>query len=392
MELKKITAFIFTALLTLSSLSVYAEDGEPVKYENELYHIGYDIPADSYFLIPKDETKPSYVGIYSNNGNPKADLNKYYVLKNGTENDYIFPHYFENVNGFNTKALKAYENVGNCLYSQYFEHVNCIDLTEDRVFQNPQYNFLCLENCYAVSLKYADKFEWDGNDDGFMPVSPAFKKNQSYSLKPADDKRVGRFITYTYDKSTGNLEPIFITNVYNPLYLQYTDYRGNEKPPASAEITVTKETDFIYKSDAHIFDFGGKMVYEDDDLLCSDNFEEKYDFNDITSAYKNSVLQQILKSDTYYSSADFFKNITTSAKTDVDKEYWRYMGEIAVIGNYNIYSNRLKEKYLTSASSFKELDYILRRLSYERNAVFPNGKLPKYSPDYKPPTFYSRYY
>lgn len=386
MKLKKFITLVITAALALSSLPVYAEDTEPVKYENELYHIGYDIPADSYFLIPKDPTKPSYVGIYSNNGNPASALNKYYILKEGTENDYIYPRYFENLEGFREKALKAYENVGKCLYAQYFEHVNCIDISKDKNNSNPSYNFLCLENCYAVSLKYADKLEWDPNNDGFMPVSTFFKKNESYSIQPPDTKRVGKFKTYSYNESTGNIERIHSAYAYNPLYLQYTNYRENENPPTSSIITITKSTDIIYKSDAYVCDLNKNVIYKDQDLTYSDNLVEKYNFNDITPAYKNSVMQQVLNSDTYYSSVDLFKNITSSAKTDVDKEYARYMREIAIIGNYNIYGKMLKERSLKSASSFKDLDYLLRQLAYNRNITL--GTSSEYSPNYEPPKYF----
>lgn len=391
MKLRKLVTIIFTSALMLSSVPVYAENTEPVKYENELYRIGYDIPADSYFLIPIDETKPSYVGIYSNNGNISADLNKYYTLKEASKADYIYPHYFENIEGFRNVSKNAYENIGQCLYSQYFEHINCIDISKDKNNSNPSYDFLCLENCYAVSLKYADQLEWDPNNDGFMPVSSYFK-TQSYLIKPADDKRVGKFKTFKYNENTGNMEPVTSNSVYNPLYLRYTNYNSDEKPATDASITITKDVDIIYKADAYICDFDGNVLYRDQDLLSSDNFVEKYNYDDITPSYKNSVFQQILGSDTSYSSKDLFDNITSSAKTDADIEFCRYMREIAVIGNYGIYSNMLKNKYLTSATSFKDLDYILRRLMYERNKVFPNGSSSEYSPSYVPPKYYGRNY
>ena len=51
MKLKKFITLVITAALALSAIPAYAEDTEPVKYENELYYIGEDIPADSYIVI-----------------------------------------------------------------------------------------------------------------------------------------------------------------------------------------------------------------------------------------------------------------------------------------------------------------------------------------------------
>ena len=39
MKLKKFITLVITAALALSAIPAYAEDTEPVKYENELYYI-----------------------------------------------------------------------------------------------------------------------------------------------------------------------------------------------------------------------------------------------------------------------------------------------------------------------------------------------------------------
>lgn len=393
MTIKRILPLVLllTNIVTVTSVKAaeITKTEEPVKYENELYHIGYDIPPDSYLLIPKDNTKPAFVGVYSNSGNPKAELNKYYELSVGTEIDYIYPHYFEEIEDFRKKTSKAYENQGKCIYSKYFEFTGCIDLSSEKNKTNPPYNFLCLENCYAVSVKDADKLDWEPNNDGFMSMSTFYKKGESYSIKAAEGKPEASFACYKYDKITGDIKPLTSCVAYNPLYLRYTNYDKDEIPPTSGLITIPKETYIIYKNSADIFETNGNFMYTDQELLVPDNYTEKYNFNDITPTYKISVIQQVLNLNSS-SYANFFKALSYSAKTEVDKEYCKYAREIGVITNDSIYNNMFMDKYFSAVTSFKDLEQLLRYVLYlnqtPRTSVFYNS----YDVNYNPVTYYNR--
>lgn len=391
MKLKRIFALVLSIAVGLTTVYVHAsvttETEEPVKYENELYHIGYDIPADSYLLIPKDNTKPAFVGVYSNSGNPKAELNKYYELSVGNEIDYVYPHYFDESEDFSDKTEKAIENVGKCLYSKYFEFVGCIDLSSERNIKNPSYNFLCLENCYAVSVKYADKFEWNPNNSGFMPVSAFYKKGKSYSVKVAENKPKASFVCYRYDKITGNIEPLTSCYVDNALYKQYTNRHTDGQIFTSKLLTIPKDTDIICKKDANIFDINGNLMYTDQNFSIPDNYTEKFNFADITPTYKLSVQQQLSNFNTAFS-IRFFKDLTSSAKTDVDKEYCRYAREIGVISNGGIYNKMVVDRYFSNAASFKDLEQLLRYVVY-LNPISVSGT---YDANYMTPSYNLYYY
>ncbi|MDO4300262.1 MAG: hypothetical protein Q4D26_02585 [Clostridia bacterium] len=366
MRFKSILPLLLSLGIILTAIPAEAAETangeEPVKYENELYHIGYDIPADSYFLIPKDNTKTAFVGVYSNTGNPKAELHKYYELSVGTEIDYLYPHYFEEIESFRKKALKAIENEGICMYSRYFEFTGCIDLSSERK-ANPSYNFLYLENCYAVSVKYADKLEWEPNNNGFMPVSAFYKKGGSYVIKAAEDKPCGSLACYKYDQISGRMSKLEDEHAYNPLYLRYTLYDEDERPPVSGFISIPRETNIILKEDADIFETNGTLLYTNQDLAVPDNYIEKYNFNDITPAYKISVIQQVLNLNSAFYT-EFFKSLTSSAKTEADKEYCKYAREIGVIAGPSVCNNIFMERYFSPASSFKELEQFLRYMVY----------------------------
>lgn len=384
MRFKSILPLVLSLGIILTAIPVRAAETangeEPVKYEKELYHIGYDIPADSYLLIPKDNTKTAFVGVYSNTGNPKAELHKYYELSVGTEIDYVYPHYFEEMKSFREKTLKAIESEGICMYSKYFEFTGCIDLSYEKK-ANPSYNFLYLENCYAVSVKYADKLEWEPNNNGFMPVSTFYKKGGSYTIKAAEDKPCGSLSCYKYDQVSGRMSILEDKDVYNPLYLQYTLYDEKKRPPVSAFISLPKETNIILKKDIDIFETNGNLLYKDQDLAVPDNYTEKYNFNDITPAYKISAVQQVLNlnSDFY---AEFFKSLTSSAKTEADKEYCKYAREIGVIAGSNVYNKISMKRYFPSAASFKDLEQFLRYMVYlnpnSKTGVHYDGITPNY--------------
>lgn len=409
MKMKRIFALALSVVVSLTTVSVQAAvtnaSEEPVKYENELYHIGYDIPADSYLLIPKDNTKPAFVGVYSNAGNPKGELRRYYEISVGAEIDYIYPHYFDQSEKFSEKAEKAIENEGKCLYSQYFEFTGLIDLSSERNKTNPSYNFLCLENCYAVSVKYADKLEWDPDNSGFMPMSTFYKKGDSYSIKPSENKPRAEFACYKYDKITGNIEPLTSCYVDNPLYIQYTD-PNRERTAANSLISIPNDTDIVFKKDAEIFDIKGNIVHTDKNYLIPDNYTEKFNFNDITKTYKMSVIQQLLNVKANLG-VNLIKDLTSSAKTDADKEYCRYAREIGVISGGSIYEKIFIERYLTQAVSFKDLEQLLRYIVYlnpmwqniygtvSESAYginFENMYYNVYDPDYKTPKLFSYYY
>lgn len=78
MKLNKLIVAVFAFILVFPTFTTYADEQLTnfVKYENDLYYIGYDIPADSYILIQKDKSKPSFVGVYTNNSGPKASFKK----------------------------------------------------------------------------------------------------------------------------------------------------------------------------------------------------------------------------------------------------------------------------------------------------------------------------
>lgn len=220
-------------------------------------------------------------------------------------------------------------------------------------------------------------------------MSTFYKKGESYSIKVAEDKPKASFACYKYDKITRDIKPLTGCVAYNPLYLQYTNYDKDEIPPTSGLITIPKETYILYKNSADIYEINGKLMYTAQDLVISDNYTEKYNFNDITPTYKISIIQQVLSLNSS-SYANFFKALSSSAKTEVDKEYCKYAREIGVITNDSIYNNMFMDKYFSAATSFKDLEQLLRYILYLNTIPRTSVIFNIYDVDYKPVTYYYR--
>ena len=194
--------FLFTIVLIFSTIPAYGDtliDKEVVKYDKELYYIGADIPADSYILLSKDVTKPAYFGVYTNDLGQGAKFDKRRKVLIGKEEDYIYPHYFEDNPFYSYIDFNVPDNQGNLKISRYFEYSAFVDLSDYRI-EEARNDFLYLENCYAVSVKDIDKINIEFNRDGFMPVKNNLVKGQTYQISVANDERMGLYSFYKYDK------------------------------------------------------------------------------------------------------------------------------------------------------------------------------------------------
>lgn len=378
MKLKKIITLVITAALALSSLPVYAEDTEPVKYENELYYIGADIPADSYIIISKDVTKPAYAGIYSNNLETGAKFVKKMKPFYGESSDYMYPHFFENNAFFNLEDNSVPDNQGNCTYSEYFEYSTYIDLSCYN-HNEARKDFLYLENCYAVSVSDIDKINFDFNRDGFMPASGYMNKSQSYQISAGGDEKLGYFACYKYTKGDKKLIPL------NSLIIANKQYGTSSKDylVGTGTVTIPENADVILKIGININDMNGNPIYPYEGITFPDNYTEKYNFSDVNSTLKTFAVQEFealskeesatknLKAPLVKSKEQFaigkrkiFRSFETFAKTDADKEYLKYVREAYAMYIQSDDTDNAVTKYLNNASSFEDLSKLLRIIAY----------------------------
>lgn len=375
--------FLFTIVLIFSTIPAYGDtliDKEVVKYDKELYYIGADIPADSYILLSKDVTKPAYFGVYTNDLGQGAKFDKRRKVLIGKEEDYIYPHYFEDNPFYSYIDFNVPDNQGNLKISRYFEYSAFVDLSDYRI-EEARNDFLYLENCYAVSVKDIDKINIEFNRDGFMPVKNNLVKGQTYQISVANDERMGLYSFYKYDKFAKKL--IYINNYSNVIFNKaYNSGKGNFIYGTDV-VTVPEDADIILKVGVNVCELNGKELYHSTGITFPEEFIEKYNFNDVSEALKNATIQEfkglreeeiVLRNKpaaftktTIEAELDrkrIFKNLAAFAKTDADYEYIKYVREAYVMYAQAPYVDLLVGKYLYNATSFKDLSILLRKMAY----------------------------
>ena len=381
--LKRIILAALISVMALSAMPVYAgttADSEVTKYENELYYIGANIPADSYILISKDITKPAYFGVYTNDLGNGAKFDKKRKILIGNESDYIYPHYFEDNPFYSYSDQNVPDNQGNKIASSYFEYSYLVNLS-DYKFSDARKDFLYLENCYAIPVKDIDKGNIDINRDGFIPVKGNLVKGKDYKITVANDERVGMYSFYKYDKFTK--KPTFVGNYSGTLYNKLYNTGTANLKYGSDTITVPEDADLMLKVGINICDMAGNEIYTSKGIAFPENFEEKYDFKDVSIPLKTVVKQEFmglraeeiaLRNKPYFftkttleSALDrkrIFKNLSGFAKTDADYEYIKYIREAYVMYAQAPYIDILVGKYLYNATSFEDLSKLVRKIAY----------------------------
>lgn len=381
MMFKKILLTMLAAVLTLSAIPVYgneAAENEYITYDKELYYIGSDIPADSYILVSKDVTKPAYYGVYTNYLMQGAEFVKKSKLLSGTEEDYIYPHYFENNSFYSYSDPNVPDNQGNLKIAQYFEYSTFVDLSDYKLPERRN-DFLYLENCYAVSVKDIDKVDLEFQRDGFFPVKNNLTSEKSYKITVSDEERMGFMCFYRYDKFTKKLVLLSNSNtIYNSIYSNGT----NSLLYGSSTITVPKKADVILKVGVNVCELNGDVIYPAQGITFPDDFTEKYNFNDVSTTLKTAAIQEfkglrqeeiatrnpyIFTKTTTEAQLDrrrIFKSLAEFAKTEADYEYIKYVREAYVMYSQAPYVDLLIGKYLYNATCYEDLSILLRRLAY----------------------------
>lgn len=381
--LKRIISLALISVITLSAMPVYADasaDSEVTKYENELYYIGADIPADSYILISKDITKPAYFGVYTNDLGKGAKLDKKRKILIGNESDYFYPHYFEDNQFYSYSDYNVPDNQGNLITSNYFEY-NCLVNLSEYKHPSGRKDFLCLENCYAISAKDIDKANLDVNRDGFIPVKNNLVNGKTYKITVANDERVGMYSFYKYDKFSKKLN--IVGNYNGTLYNRLYGTDSSNVKYDSDTITVPKDADVMLKVGINICELNGNKIYTSKGIAFPETFDEKYNFNDVSLPLKMATNQEFagireeeiaLRNKPYFfikttieSALDrrrIFKNLSSFAKTDADYEYIKYVREAYVMYSQAPYIDLLVSKYLYNATSFEDLSILLRKIAY----------------------------
>ena len=380
---KRFFVFLFAVILTFSVIPAYGNtltDKEVIKYDKELYYVGADIPADSYILISKDVTKPAYFGVYTNDLGQGAKFDKKRKVLVGKEEDYIYPHYFEDNEFYSYTDFNVPDNQGNLKISRYFEYSAFVDLSGYRI-EDARNDFLYLENCYAVSIKDIEKINIEFNRDGFMPVKNNLVKGQTYKMSVANDERMGLYCFYKYDKFLRKL--IFINNYSNVIFNKaYNSGKGNFLYDTDV-VTVPEDADIMLKIGINVSELNGKEIYPLKGITFPENFNEKYDFNNVSEVLKNVTIQEFkgireeeialrnkpssFTKTTIEAKLDrkrIFKNLEAFAKTDADYEYIKYVREAYVMYAQAPYIDLLVGKYLYNATSFEDLSILLRKMAY----------------------------
>lgn len=153
MKIKSLLSLFMAFVMLIAVVPTYA-DTTVTKYENQVYKIGYDLPANAYIFIQKDKSKPAFVGVYDNQKGEKAEFVKNRKLSYGTESDYFYPHYFENNEYYSYLDDSLPTNQGSCKTSRYFEYSTYFNFTnyDRQKNKNANYDFVYMENCYAIAL------------------------------------------------------------------------------------------------------------------------------------------------------------------------------------------------------------------------------------------------
>lgn len=382
MIFKRLITITSVALLTFSSLSVYAAEApktQVTKYENEVYHIGLDIPEDTYILISKDNTKPSFYGIYLNLKGYNSQFSISDIVTNPQE--FYLPNIFYDYE--KNSYINNHNKQNDLIKQDYFDNSFVLDLTDED--SNARKDLLYLENCYAVSLKDIDNAGIDICNYGFAPVNGNLS-NKEYKITLSKE-RGGTIIFYKYNKNQKTLEEISYVTLTN----KKVDYNIKNLYYSTTYVTIPKNTDFIFKSGINICETSGNVIYNDNDISHTNNFLEKYNFSDVSKTLRTRVMQDFqalskeqkvirdAKVPTTYiktgaeASLDrkkIYKALSSLPKNDAEKEYIRYVREMYVLYSQNDYIDSVLSKYLYNASSFKDIDYAAREVTHNSAANY----------------------
>lgn len=383
MKIKSLLSFFMAFVMLIAVVPTYA-DTTVTKYENQVYKIGYDLPANAYIFIQKDKSKPAFVGVYDNQKGEKAEFVKNRKLSYGIESDYIYPHYFENNEYYSFLDDSLPKNQGSCTISRYFEYNTYLNFTnyDKKKNKNSNYDFVYMENCYAIAIRDISNIDIDVTGDGYIPSDKLVTAGKSYKVSVANDEPVGYFAYYKFTKYSNELKPLAKYTIHNKFY-------ENARKDVTFDniiVTIPKDTEIIFKSGVNITDISNNYTVTNKGLPFSDNFVEPYNFADVSESLKNYVKTEInalRKRDIAMSnnrritgfksieeeSVDrrrVFKVLETIPKNDAELLYVHYVKEIYVIYNHSFYNDIMVGKYLYNCSSFKDLNYLLRTMFYNK--------------------------
>lgn len=381
MKIKSLLSLFMAFVMLIAVVPAYA-DTTVTKYENQVYKIGYDLPANAYIFVQKDRSKPAFVGVYDNQKGEKAEFVKNRKLSYGTESDYFYPHYFENNEYYSYLDDSLPTNQGSCKTSRYFEYSTYFNFTnyDRQKNKNANYDFVYMENCYAIALSDISNVDIDVAGDGYMPSDKLVSVGKTYQVSVANDESVGYFVCYKVIKYSNELKPLAKYNIYNKFY-------ENERRDLTFDniiIKIPKDTEIIFKSGVNITDMSNDYTITNKGLPLSDNFVEPYNFADVSDSLKiyaksafNALREQGIamnykRRTTGIKSLEaveldkrrVLKSLETMPKNAAEQMYVRYVKEIYVMYAQSSYNDIIVGKYLYNGSSFKDLNYLLRTMFY----------------------------
>lgn len=382
MKIKSLLSLFMAFVMLIVVVPAYA-DTTVTKYENQVYKIGYDLPANAYIFVQKDRSKPAFVGVYDNQKGEKAEFVKNRKFIYGTEADYFYPRYFENNGYYSYLDDSLPTNQCSCSVGRYFEYSTYLNFTnyDRKRNRNANYDFLYMENCYAIAMSDIYNINIDVTDEGYMPSDKVVTSGKTYKVSVNNDENKGYFACYKVIKYSNELKPLAKYSITNKTY------QNTKKDVVYDNIMVTipKDTDIIFKSGVNITDISNPTyTVTSKGLSLSSNFVEPYNFADVSDSLKNYVKteinavkeEQIAKNNSARVSGlktnegdevdrrGVFKILETIPKNDAEALYVRYVREIYIMYNYSPYIDTMVGKYLYNGSSFKDLDNLLRIIAY----------------------------
>ncbi|MEI3163293.1 MAG: hypothetical protein V8S74_07845 [Lachnospirales bacterium] len=382
MKIKSLLSLFMAFIMLIAVVPAYA-DTTVTKYENQVYKIGYDLPANAYIFVQKDRSKPAFVGVYDNQKGEKAEFVKNRKFIYGTEADYFYPRYFENNGYYSYLDDSLPPNQCSCSVGRYFEYSTYLNFTnyDRKRNKNVKYDFLYMENCYAIAMSDIYNINIDVTDEGYMPSDKVVTSGKTYKVSVNNDENMGYFACYKVIKYSNELKPLTKNFIINKSY-QSTIKEGIYD---NIMVTIPKDTDIIFKSGVNITDvYNPTYTVTSKGVTLSNNFVEPYNFADVSNSLKNYIKTEInalsyessgpcsRRSVVGYNTDDksaedrrrVFKTLETIPKNDAEALYVRYVREIYVMYDYSPYIDIMIGKYLYNGSSFKDLDNLLRIIAH----------------------------
>ena len=212
----------------------------------------------------------------------------------------------------------------------------------------------------------------------------SIKEKKQYTISLSDDAIEGYLQCYQYNTKTKELTRIGGEIVFDNFYFN-TDHKTRTE---SDMITIPDKTNIILKSGVDIYDLKNNLLYKskDNNISYSYNFKEKYNFSDVSPLLKANIKPRLDDEYSDKENKNLFQTKSNLIKSEADKEYTKYAREILVMYNkikykkttfkdihtYKIveksyiykytFNENLINKYFYNASSFKDLDFLLRNL------------------------------